>query len=117
MVKLVGNNFKLVVIIVRKNLSRRVINACKRAGAEGATTFSGRGTDNREAGSILGVKVEPEKDIILCLTPDDLTHKVISKVKAAARLDKAGTGIAFVINSKNICGVAHKLNSKHTSNS
>ncbi len=116
MVRLVGDNFKLIVIIVKKNLSRRVIRACKKAGAEGATTFSGRGTGHRDKTSILGVEVEPEKDIILCLTPNKLTQKVLSKVRAAARLDKSGTGIAFVINSKSICGIAHKLNSKNISN-
>lgn len=117
MVKLVGNNFKLIVVIVKKNLSRRVIRACKKAGAEGATTFSGRGTGHRNSSTIFGVEVEPEKDIILCLTPYNITSKVISKVRAAARLDKPGTGIAFVINSKSICGIAHKLDSKNISKS
>lgn len=113
MVKLVGDEFKLIVIIVKKNLARRVIKACKKAGAEGGTTLPGRGTGSRERGSIFGVAIEPEKDIILCLAPDEIVQKVISKVRAAARLDKPGTGIAFVVNSKKICGIAHLLNDEN----
>lgn len=115
MVKLVGDHFKLIVIIVKKNLSRRVIKACKKAGAEGGTTLPGRGTGTHDTGSIFGVKVEPERDIILCLAPDEIVERVISKVRAAARLDKPGTGVAFVINSKKICGIAHLLDSANNS--
>ncbi|TVQ02943.1 MAG: P-II family nitrogen regulator [Balneolaceae bacterium] len=110
MVDIVGDEFKLLFIIVKKNLSRRVIKAVKKGGAEGGTVLLGRGTGTHDTGSIFGVKVEPEKAIILCLVPDDLVDRVISKVRAAARLDKPGTGIAFVVNSKSICGIAHLLN-------
>jgi nitrogen regulatory protein P-II 1 len=109
MVEKVGDDFKLIVVIVKKNLSRRVIKACKRAGSEGGTVFSGRGTGTNENNHFLGITVEPEKDIILTLVPDELVDKVMSKIRAAARLDKPGTGVAFVINSKKICGIAHML--------
>lgn len=109
MVKIVGDNFKLLFIIVKKSLSRRVLKACKKAGAEGGTVFQGRGIGRHNEGSIFGVKVEPEKAVILCLVPNDLVDPVLSKVRAAARLDKPGTGVAFVVNSKSICGIAHLL--------
>jgi nitrogen regulatory protein PII len=115
MVRVVGDDFKLIVVIVKKNLSRRVLRACKKAGAEGGTVLPGRGTGTRETGSIFGVKVEPEKDIVFCLTPNEIVSRVLSKVRAAARLDKPGTGIAFVVNSKNICGIAHLLNGPNSS--
>lgn len=110
MVKIVGDEFKLLVVIVKKNLSRRVIKACKKAGAEGGTVLPARGTGTNESGSIFGVTVEPEKDVVLCLVPNNIVEKTISKVRAAARLDRPGTGVAFVINSKKICGIAHLLN-------
>jgi nitrogen regulatory protein P-II 1 len=110
MVDIVGDEFKLLFIIVKKKLARRVVKACKKAGAEGGTVLQGRGTGKHETSSILGVKVEPEKAIILCLIPNPIVDRVISKVNAAARLDKPGTGVAFVVNSKSICGIAHLLN-------
>lgn len=109
MIKKVGDAFKLLIVIVKKNLSREVMQACKDGGAEGATVIQGRGTGTHESGSILGVKIEPEKAIILCLTHDEKLDDVIAEVRKRANLDKPGTGIAFVLNSKSICGVAHLL--------
>lgn len=115
MVKLVGDKFKLLVIIVKKNLSRKVVKACKKAGAEGGTVLNGRGTGQNEKNSFFGIKVEPEKDIILCITPNEIVDDVISAAEKAAELDQPGTGIAFVINSKNICGIAHLLDDDFSS--
>ncbi len=102
-------SYKLIVIIVRKGLSRRVMRACRKAGAEGATVLQGRGAGTHEQDSILGIRFEPEKDIILCLTDQRVKEKVLSKVNAAARLDRPGTGIAFVLKSSRIAGIAHKF--------
>lgn len=109
MIETAGDKFKLLIIIVKRNLSRKVIKACKKAGAEGGTVLTGRGTGTHETSSIFGVKVEPEKDIILCLTPNMIINDVIEGVTKSAKLNKPGTGIAFVVNSKNICGIAHLL--------
>ena len=109
MIRLVGDDFKLLFIIVKKNLSRKVVKAAKKGGAEGGTVLNGRGTGTHDTGTIFGVKVEPEKDIILCLIPNEIIDDVLEKVNRAAKLDKPGTGIAFLVNSKNICGIAHLL--------
>ena len=109
MIETAGDKFKLLIVIVKKNLSRTVIQACKDAGAEGGTVLTGRGTGTHETSSIFGVKVEPEKDIILCLTPNPIIDDVIDSVTNAAKLNEPGTGIAFVVNSKSICGIAHLL--------
>ena len=113
MVRIVGDDFKLLIVIVKKNLSRKVLKACQKAGAEGGTVLTGRGTGTHDTGTIFGVKVEPEKDIIFILTPDEAVDAVISKVRAAVHLDKPGTGIAFVVNSKSICGIAHLLDQQN----
>lgn len=109
MIRLVGDDFKLLFIIVKKNLSRKVVKACKKAGAEGGTVLKGRGTGTHDTSTIFGVKVEPEKDIILCLIPDQIIDDVIEEVSKAADLNEPGTGIAFLVNSKSICGIAHLL--------
>lgn len=116
MIKIVGDHFKLLVVIVRKDLSRRVLKACKKAGSEGGTVLQGRGIGHHNEGSIFGVKIEPEKAIVLSLVPNEKVDPVIAKVRAAVRLDKPGTGIAFVVNSRNICGIAHLLPKNSNSN-
>jgi len=107
--KTAGDAFKLIIVIVKKNLSRDVIQACEDGGAEGGTVMPGRGTGTHETASILGVAVEPEKEIVFCIAPNEKVDSVLQEVRMKADLDKPGTGIAFVVNSSSICGVAHLL--------
>ncbi|TVQ66077.1 MAG: P-II family nitrogen regulator [Balneolaceae bacterium] len=109
MIKNAGDQFKLLIVIVKKELSRTVIRACKEGGSDGGTVLLGRGTGKFESGSIFGFKVETEKAVILSVIPDHLVDSVIASVEKSANLHKPGTGIAFVVNSKTICGVAHLL--------
>lgn len=109
MIEKVGDHYKLVVFVVKKGISRDLVRACKEAGAEGGTVLQGRGTGTHETGSVFGVKIEPEKEIILCLTDVEIVEDLLSTVEEAVRLDKPGTGIAFVLNSKSITGIAHLL--------
>ncbi len=113
MIKTAGDDFKLLVIIVEKKITRKVIKACKKAGAEGDTVIRGRGTGLHDPGSIFGVKVEREKSIILILVPDTYADSVLDAATNTAKLNEPGTGIAFMLNSKSICGVSHLL--KHYS--
>ncbi len=109
MIETVGDHYKLIIIIVKKDLSRKVIKTCVDAGAEGGTVFHGKGTGKHETGSILGVKIEPQKDVILTLVEENIVDEVLDNITSAVRLDKPGTGIAMVLNSKSITGIAHLL--------
>ena len=109
MIKSAGDEFKLLIVIIKKNLARNVIQACKDGGAEGGTVMPGRGTGTHETSSVFGVQVEPEKEIIFSIVRNEVVNDVIDEVTKAADLNKPGTGIAFLVNSKSICGVAHLL--------
>lgn len=109
MIEKVGDQFKLIVIIVKKGLARKVIKACKEAGSEGGTVIQGKGVGTHETGSILGIKLEPEKNIILSLVKNSDVNSVLHNITKKAELDKPGTGIGFVINSHSITGIAHLL--------
>lgn len=101
--------YELIVTIVNRGFSERVIEASKQAGAEGGTIFFGRGTGIHETKRLLGIPIEPEKEIVLTAVPKEISSKVLSAIMAAARLDQPGTGIAFVIELKKIAGIFHLL--------
>ena len=62
------NKFELIVSIVNRGHSDNVVAGAREAGARGGTIFYGRGTGNSEKDSIMGVSIEPEKEIVLTLT-------------------------------------------------
>ena len=100
-------NFDLIVTIVNKNTSERIIKASKKAGAEGGTIIYGRGTGIRETKTLLGIPIEPEKEIILTIVPREIMEKVQEAIIEAGELDKPGSGISFVVELKKVSGICH----------
>jgi len=99
--------FDLIVTIVNQNYSEKIIRASREAGAEGGTILFGRGTGVHERKKILGIPIEPEKEIVLTAVPRTLTEKVLGAVVRAGDLNKPGSGIALVLEIKDVAGICH----------
>lgn len=100
-------SFDLIVTIVNKGFSESVLKASKESGAEGGTVVFGRGLGIHETKTMLGIPIEPEKEIVLTAVPRDLTDKVLEAIVEGADLDQPGTGIAFVVELRRIAGICH----------
>ena len=57
----------LIVTIVRKGWGNTVLEASVKAGAQGGTVLFGRGAGINEQEKILGIPIEPEKEILLTI--------------------------------------------------
>lgn len=99
--------FNLIVTIVNRGIASEVVDASKRAGAEGGTILNGRGSGIHETAKLFGVPIEPEKDIILTLIDDEKTEQVLQVITQEAGLNEAGKGIAFVLDVKQTVGICH----------
>lgn len=95
---------KLIVTIVKKGMARAAVQAAKKAGARGATVMPGRGTGIHER-RFLGIHWNPEKEVILTLVPAEQVQPILDAVVKAGKLDKPGTGIGFVLDTKKIGGI------------
>lgn len=99
--------FDLIVTIVNKGSSKKIVKASKEAGAEGGTIIYGQGTGIRENKTLLGIPIEPEKEIILTIVPMEISEKVLSAMINAGKLNDPGEGIAFVLDLKKVAGICH----------
>lgn len=97
----------LIVTIVKKGCCEKVIAAARLAGAEGATIIPARGTGIHEQKKLLGIPIEPEKDIVLTIVPEKISDQVLQAIIKAGNLEKPATGIAFVLDLKKVSGVVH----------
>ncbi|NMA92072.1 MAG: P-II family nitrogen regulator [Firmicutes bacterium] len=102
-------NHDLIVTVVRKGYAEQIVRASKEGGAEGATIFLGRGTGIHEQKKLLGIPIEPEKEIIFTVITTDKTERVLQAISKAGQLEKPATGIAFVIPLKQVVGIVHQL--------
>lgn len=99
--------FDCIVTIVSKGRSEPVVTASRAAGAEGGTIIFGRGTGIREKATIMGIRIEPEKEIVLTLVPTDISRRVLAAIVEAGELEKPGTGIAFILPVSAVAGICH----------
>jgi len=102
-------SYDLIVTIVNMGSSEKIIKASKEAGAEGGTIILGRGTGIHERKTLLGIPIEPEKEIVLTAVPRSRTERVLAAIVKGGELDKPGAGIAFVLELKAIEGICHLL--------
>lgn len=97
----------LIVTIVKRGYGDVVVESAMKSGASGATVLYGRGTGIHERQKILGVCIEPEKEVVLCIVSRDMESNVITEIAKKAELDKPGTGIAFIIPVEKVFGIVH----------
>lgn len=101
----VGKDHKLIVTIVKKGWAEKIISAAKCAGARGGTIVQGRGVGVHEQKKLLGIPIEPEKEIILTLVHKDKVTAVLKEIVEAGQLEKPGTGIGFVLDVEKVVGI------------
>ncbi|GEN52202.1 P-II family nitrogen regulator [Halobacillus faecis] len=100
---------KLIVTIVKKEKAKKVVHASTLAGAQGGTTFFGKGFRMDEKKRFLGIPVEREREVILTLVSHSIYESVMDAITQAAKLNRPRQGIGFVIDTKNISGINHML--------
>jgi nitrogen regulatory protein P-II 1 len=103
------SEISLIVTVVRKGWGDAVLEASVKAGAHGGTILFGRGSGIHEKQKILGIPIEPEKEVVLTVTYSDQNEVILEEIVRATDLGKAGTGIAFVVPVEKVVGVAHLM--------
>lgn len=98
---------RLIVSIVRKGWGDTILEATMKAGAHGGTVVFGRGIGRNEQQRVFGIQIEPEKEIVLTVTPSVQVDAILAAIVQAAELSETGRGIAFVLSVDKVVGVAH----------
>ncbi len=104
-------NVSLIITIVKKGWGDKVLEASTKAGAQGGTVLLGRGIGIHEKQKIMGIPIEPEKEIVLTVVYPDASEAILKQICDTCDLEKPGLGIAFVVPVERVVGVSHLLGS------
>ena len=102
-----GIEFDLIISIVEKGRACEVVAASKKAGAEGGTIISGRGSGIHDNKKVFGILVEPEKELVLTLVDRTIAPQTMQAISTALGLDQPGNGIAFLLKVEETAGICH----------
>ena len=88
--------YKKLTVIVDRGMAEEVMDIARKAGVRGGTILHGRGAGAEIATKLFGIEIEPEKELVIILTHDNLVEKVVHELYSELRLDEPGKGILFV---------------------
>ena len=94
----------LIVTIVNSGFFEQAMEAAKAAGATGGTVIHARGLGSKEAIKYLGITIEPEKDLILIVAPQEKKRAIMESITKAAGLTTPGNGICFSLPINHLSG-------------
>ena len=104
------NKFELIITIINRGHSDAVVDAARKAGASGGTIIYGRGTSLQENETILGVSLQPEKELVLTLVKSESKRKVMEAIVSGGQLFQEGEGLCFCLPVLNVAGMPHLNN-------
>ncbi|HEV2125090.1 MAG TPA: P-II family nitrogen regulator [Chloroflexota bacterium] len=97
---------RMIMAIMQRGKADRPIKAALKAGASSAVAFFGRGLGIRERLGLLGLAVQPEKEVVMIVVPEHLTDIVVRAMVRAGNLDQPGVGFLFVMPVEEVVGLA-----------
>ncbi|CCK82279.1 P-II family nitrogen regulator [Desulfobacula toluolica] len=103
--------FKLILSLVKEDITDRIVDAAKKAGAKGATIIPARGTGIHEAKTFFGLTLEARTDIVMLLIEEHIVAQILDAIKKAGQFHKPGTGIAFVVPVEQVAGLESQIES------
>ena len=89
------NAVELAGIVGNKGYAEDAMAAARKAGATGGTVLPARGTARPDDESFFGVKLVPEKDMLVILAETERADAVVDAVKALPCFRERGSGVAF----------------------
>ena len=75
--------------------------------ADGGTVLCGRRSGIQKKQKLLGIPIEPEKEVVLTVTYSDRIDHMLDEIRRVPDLCKPGMGIAFAVPIQKVVGVAH----------
>ena len=88
-------NYQMINIIVNKGFAEDAMAAARKAGAGGGTIIGARGTAKEGDAAFFGMKIVPEKEMLMILVPAEKKNDIVSAITERPCLAEAGSGIIF----------------------
>lgn len=90
-----ANTYQMINVIVNKGYAEDAMAAARKAGAGGGTIIGARGTAKEDDAAFFGMKIVPEKEMLMILVPADKKDAIVQAVKDLPCFAEAGSGIIF----------------------
>ncbi len=104
-------NLKMIMALVKDDLTETIIDAAREKGATGATVItSAQGEGLKKEKTFLGLDLAAQRDIVIFLVAAPLAREILETIGEAGRFDEdPGSGIACQIALEDAVGMTTQL--------
>ena len=90
-----AGTYQMINVIVNKGYAEDAMAAARKAGAGGGTIIGARGTAKEGDAAFFGMKIVPEKEMLMILVPSEKKDDIVAAITALPCFAQAGSGIVF----------------------
>lgn len=103
--------FKLIVVLLKDELTDAVIETARESGATGCTVITNaRGEGLNPSKTFLGLTLEGLRDVVLLLVEQHMSRQILEEIARVARFDDdPGNGIAFQLDIEDAVGLTAQI--------
>ncbi|MBK9254147.1 MAG: P-II family nitrogen regulator [Saprospiraceae bacterium] len=101
--------FKLIIAMVKPEMTSDIVDAAKGAGATGDVIIHGKGSGVHDSKSFFGLIVEDQTDVIMFLVEEHCVDNILGAIKEKGKFNESGRGIAFVLSVDRVAGLESQM--------
>ena len=98
--------YEMILCIVNAGFSGSVMETAKKEGARGGTVIHARGTADKAAEEFFHIAVQPEKEVVMMVVPEEIKDNVLRAIYERNGLETEGQGIAFSVPVRKAVGLS-----------
>lgn len=95
----------LIFAICHHGYAGDVMKIAREVGAKGGTIIKARGSANKEVAKFFGITIQPEKEIIMIIVPENIKEEVMKAIIKQAGVCTEAHAITFSIKLDQVVGI------------
>lgn len=100
-----AGRWALIVVVVNRGNVDAVMDAARSRGARGGTVLHARRVGMEDMEKVLGFPVQPEKEIVAILAPQEHKRPLMEAISEAAGITTEARGVLFALPVENLIGL------------
>ncbi|MDR1049331.1 MAG: hypothetical protein LBL51_06200 [Synergistaceae bacterium] len=97
--------YALIIVVANRGYNQEVMDAARAAKATGGTIINARGFSFSGEGKFFGVNLQPEKEIIMILAPNERRNDIMEAVAEKAGRETSAGAISFSLPVSDVEGI------------
>lgn len=100
-------NNVVIFCIINSGYYEQAMEAAKQQGARGGTVLNARGTASKDAEKLFNITIQPEKEILMIISPIDIKDQILKGLYNAVGTNTPAQGIAFALPVDSVVGIGN----------